>query len=230
MCAKILVADDEIVYAQLIEQILKLDKHEVELVTNGHAALDALLKRRFDLVILDVVMPMMNGLTVCKQIREFSQVPVILLTAKFAEADIVEGLDSGADDYITKPFLRDEFLARVRAALRRTTENTTQVLTIKFEHGTLQINPSRAEVLFDGKPVSLSATEYRLLLYFVQHIGQVLSPEHLLRAVWGEQYMEEREILWVTISRLRQKIEKDVRHPRHILTKPGKGYWMPKPT
>ncbi|GAB4399236.1 MAG: response regulator transcription factor [Anaerolineales bacterium] len=228
MCARILVADDELVYAQLIEQILKLEKHQVELVQNGRAALDVIAQRGFDLVVLDVMMPVMDGITACKRIREFSRVPIILLTAKFDEADIVQGLDAGADDYITKPFLRDEFLARVRAALRRVTDNETQPMAAHFEHGDLRINLTRAEVFFEGKPVYLSTTEYRLLLYFVQHSGQVLSAEHLLGAVWGDEYVEEREILWVTVSRLRQKIERDARQPRHILTKPGKGYLMPK--
>lgn len=227
MCAYILVADDEVVYAQLIEQILKLEQHEVELVQNGHAALERVAQRVFDLIILDVMMPVMDGFTACKRIREFSSVPIILLTAKFDEADIVQGLDAGADDYITKPFLRDEFLARVRAALRRLGETKEQTLGTSFEHADLQINLTRGEVFFEGKLVYLSATEYRLLLYFVQHIGQVLSADHLLGAVWGDEYSDEREILWVTISRLRQKIERDPRQPRHILTKSGKGYLMP---
>lgn len=228
MCAQILVADDEMLTAQLIEQILKLENHQVELVQNGRAALQRLKQHVFDLVVLDVMMPEMDGFTVCKHIREFSQVPIILLTARQNELDVVQGLDSGADDYITKPFSRNEFLARVRSALRRTDETHIPSLISHFEHGELRINLRRGEVFFDDKPVYLSATEYRLLLYFIQHLGQVLSADHLLSAVWGEEYIQEREILWVTISRLRQKIERDARQPRHILTKPGKGYWMPK--
>jgi DNA-binding response OmpR family regulator len=179
-----------------------------------------------DLILLDVIMPRMDGFTVCQRIRQFSNVPIIILTAKGDEQDRVRGLDVGADDYLVKPFSVTELLARVRAVMRRASVSDF-VQTRFFSHGGLRIDFARAEVWLNDEPVNLSATEYRLLLQFSHNIGKVLNAEELLTSVWGPEYREDKEILWVTIARLRQKVEEDSHSPRHIVTRSGLGYLMP---
>jgi DNA-binding response OmpR family regulator len=173
-----------------------------------------------------VIMPRMDGFTVCQRIRQYSNVPIIILTAKGEEQDRVRGLDVGADDYLVKPFSVTELLARVRAVLRRA-EVSEVGQNRFFTHGNLRIDFARAEVWLGENSVSLSATEYRLLLQFTHNIGKVLTAEELLTSVWGPEYREDKEILWVTIARLRQKVEEDSHTPQHIVTRSGLGYLMP---
>lgn len=180
-----------------------------------------------DLVLLDVMMPGLNGFGACERIREFSSVPIIMVTAKGEEQDRVHGLDVGADDYIVKPFSATELLARVRAVLRRAQVSGSSFQQSVFNHANLKIDLARAEVFKDDKMVFLSATEYRLLLQFVHNLGNILTSEDLLVNVWGPEYREDKEILWVSISRLRQKLEDDPRNPQHIVTRSGMGYTMP---
>jgi len=182
-----------------------------------------------DLVILDVMMPRLDGFTTCERIRQFSSVPIIMLTAKAEEEDRVRGLNAGADDYIAKPFSATELVARVRAVLRRASRADQFTQNRYFTHGNLRIDFARAEIWKDDKPIYLSATEYRLLIQFAQHVGQVLTAEDLLLSVWGEQYREDKEILWVSIARLRQKLEDNPHSPQHIVTRAGLGYLMPPP-
>jgi DNA-binding response OmpR family regulator len=177
------------------------------------------------LILLDVMLPRMDGFAVCRRIRQFSNVPIIMLTAKGEEQDRVKGLDVGADDYLVKPFSVMELLARVRAVLRRAQVGETGQERF-FNHGNLRIDLARAEVWQGEQPVYLSATEYRLLLQFTHNIGKVLSAEELLTGVWGPEYSEDKEILWVTIARLRQKVEEDPHTPKHITTRSGLGYLM----
>jgi DNA-binding response OmpR family regulator len=179
-----------------------------------------------DLVILDIMMPVLDGFAACERIREFSNVPIIVVTAKGEERDRVRGLDLGADDYIVKPFSATELLARVRAVLRRAQKTGGIYQQSVFDHGNLKIDFARAEVFRDEKMVFLSATEYRLLLQLALNIGRVLPPEQLLTDVWGPEYRDDKEILWVSISRLRQKLEDDPRNPMHIVTRSGLGYTM----
>jgi DNA-binding response OmpR family regulator len=227
MTAKILIVDDEPLYLRLLEESLKLEKYDVFKAENGHEAIEVVSVHHPDLVVMDVMMPDMDGFTACKSIREFSNVPIIMLTSKAAERDRVTGLDLGADDYIVKPFSGEEFLARVRAALRRAESNKASAQQEVLSHGDLSIDVSRAEVYVGGKLVFLSATEYRLLLHLAHNIGKVLTSEELLTNVWGDEYREDKEILWVSISRLRQKLEEDPKQPRHIVTRSGMGYSMP---
>jgi len=173
------------------------------------------------------MMPGLNGFGACERIREFSSVPIIMVTAKGEEQDRVHGLDVGADDYIVKPFSATEILARVRAVLRRAQVSGSSFQQAIFAHGNLRIDLARAEVFQDEKMVFLSATEYRLLLQFVHNQGNILTSEDLLVNVWGPEYREDKEILWVSISRLRQKLEDDPRNPQHIVTRSGMGYTMP---
>jgi DNA-binding response OmpR family regulator len=173
------------------------------------------------------MMPGLNGFAACERIRVFSNVPIIMVTAKGEEQDRVRGLDVGADDYIVKPFSATELLARVRAVLRRAQVSGNSFQQAVFNHGNLRIDLARAEVFRNDKLVFLSATEYRLLLQFVHNLGSIMTSEDLLVNVWGPEYREDKEILWVSISRLRQKLEDDARNPQHIVTRSGLGYTMP---
>ena len=159
--------------------------------------------------------------------REFSSVPIVILTARGEEQDRVRGLDLGADDYLVKPFSATELLARVRAVLRRAQPPTESNQTRFFTHADLKIDFARAEVWRGEEAVSLSATEYRLLLQFAHNIGKILTSEDLLTSVWGTEYKTDKEILWVSIARLRQKLEEDAHNPAHIVTRSGLGYLMP---
>jgi DNA-binding response OmpR family regulator len=172
-------------------------------------------------------MPVLDGFAACERIREFSNVPIIMVTARGSEGDRVRGLDLGADDYIVKPFSATELLARARAVLRRAQNSSSAFEQSIFTHGNLRIDFARAEVFKGDKMVFLSATEYRLLLQFAHNIGSVLTSEQLLVDVWGPEYRDDKEILWVSISRLRQKLESDPKNPQHIVTRSGLGYTMP---
>jgi len=154
-------------------------------------------------------------------------VPIVILTAKGEEQDRVRGLDLGADDYLVKPFSATELLARVRAVLRRAQMPTEAGQERYFTHDKLKIDFARAEVWRAEQPVSLSATEYRLLLQFAHNIGKIMTSEELLTSVWGPEYKTDKEILWVSIARLRQKLEDDPHNPTHIVTRSGLGYLMP---
>jgi DNA-binding response OmpR family regulator len=190
-------------------------------------ALEVFSAQPIDLVLLDVMMPRLDGFGTTQRIREFSNVPIIILTAKGEEQDRVRGLDLGADDYMVKPFSATELLARVRAVLRRTQIPLEAGQARFFTHDDLKIDFARAEVWANETQVSLSATEYRLLLQFAHNLGKILTSEDLLTSVWGPEYKTDKEILWVSIARLRQKLEEDAHNPRHIVTRSGLGYLMP---
>lgn len=228
MTTKILTVDDEPRFLRLVEANLQPEGFEVLTAANGKEAIDMITAQDPGLVLLDVMMPEMDGFETLDRIRGFSNIPVILLTAKGEEDDRVEGLNRGADDYIVKPFSANELVARVRAVLRRAEIASQPNRERSFVHGPLEIDFARAEVAVDGEPVMLSATEYRLLLQFTHNIGQTLTPETLLSNVWGEEYSDDKEILWVCISRLRQKLETNPKKPIHIVTRSGVGYIMPE--
>ncbi|QYK50892.1 MAG: response regulator transcription factor [Anaerolineales bacterium] len=223
----ILIVDDEPRFVRLIEANLQTEGYQVLKASNGKQAVEETAAHKPDLVLLDVMMPEMDGFKACARIREFSNVPIIMLTAKGEEDQRIKGLDLGADDYIVKPFSAGELLARVRSVLRRAKTAAQEGGETVFTRGDLQIDFARAEVRLGGELVSLSATEYRLLLQFAHAAGRILTAEELLRNVWGEEYSEEKEILWVSISRLRQKLEKDPKQPEMIVTHSGEGYSMP---
>ena len=180
-----------------------------------------------ELVLMDVMMPKLDGFGATQRIREFSSTPIIILTAKGDEQDRVRGLDLGADDYLVKPFSATDLLDRVRAVLRRAQPPSEVGQSRFFTHDNLKIDFARAEVWRGEQPVSLSATEYRLLLQFAHHVGKIMTSEELLTSVWGPEYRSDKEILWVSIARLRQKLEDDAHSPKHIVTRSGLGYLMP---
>lgn len=229
MSKRILVVDDEIRYQRLLDANLQTDGYEIITASNGVEAIELFSSQPFDLILLDVMMPELDGFQTCQRIREYSNVPIIMLTAKGDEKDRVRGLDLGADDYLAKPFSATELLARVRAVLRRAEVTTNITQTRYFSHEEIRVDFARAEVWRDNEkdPIPLSATEYRLLLQFVHNVGKIMSAEELLTSIWGPEYRNEKEILWVSIARIRQKLEKDSHAPTHIVTRTGLGYLMP---
>ncbi len=227
MAKRILIVDDEPRYLRLLEANLRTEGYEVVTAQDGMQALDVFSSNPIDLVLMDVMMPRLDGFGATQRLREFTNVPIVILTARGEEQDRVRGLDLGADDYLIKPFSATELLARVRAVLRRAQAPSEAGQVRFFTHEELKIDFARAEVWRGEEPVSLSATEYRLLLQFAHNIGKILTSEELLTSVWGGEYKNDKEILWVSIARLRQKLEKDAHSPKHIVTRSGLGYLMP---
>ncbi len=227
MSKRILIVDDEPRYLRLLEANLRTEGYEVATAQDGVQAIDIFSSQPIDLILLDIMMPRLDGFSTCQRIREYSNVPIIMLTAKGEEQDRVRGLDVGADDYLVKPFSATELLARVRAVLRRSQLPAPSGQARFFTLGDLKIDFARAEVWMGEKFVPLSATEYRLLLQFVHQVGKILTAEELLTAIWGPEYKMEKEVLWVSIARLRQKLEPDPHNPKYIVTRSGLGYLMP---
>lgn len=227
MAKRILIVDDEPRYLRLLEANLRTEGYEVVTAQDGMQALDVFSANPIDLVLMDVMMPRLDGFGATQRLREFTNVPIVILTARGEEQDRVRGLDLGADDYLVKPFSATELLARVRAVLRRANTSSDAGQVRFFTHDDLKIDFARAEVWRGEEPVSLSATEYKLLLHFAHNVGKILTSEELLTNVWGVEYKNDKEILWVSIARLRQKLEKDAHTPRHIVTRSGLGYLMP---
>ncbi len=220
----ILVVDDELSIIKFLRANLENNGYRVVAATDGAEALHTIEMELPDLVILDIMMPRMDGFEVCRQLREWSQVPIIMLSAKDDESDKVKCLDLGADDYITKPFGKDELIARVKAVLRRTKAVETTPTRSSFTSGDLQINFAQRQVTVAGEEVKLTPTEYNLLQELVLNAGKVLTHAHLLNKVWGVEYQEEREYLRVFIARLRKQLEPNPEIPKYILTIPGVGY------
>ena len=220
----ILVVDDEPRIVEAVSMNLELEGYQISAASNGYEALKKLAKELPDLVILDVMMPEMDGFETLKMIREVSSVPVIMLTVKGEETDKVKGLDLGADDYVTKPFSPKELVSRVKAVLRRTEMPTPAPKTEIQVDDNLSIDFARRKVMVRGKEVHLRPTEYRLLYHLVSNAGHVLTHETLLRRVWGHEYRDEDHYLWLYITYLRQKIEEDPKHPKYILGERGIGY------
>lgn len=227
MSTRILVVDDEPLYVRLLKVNLEQEGYQIVSASDGEEALEAISQNMPDLIILDVVMPKLDGITVMQRVRQFSNVPIILLTALGEEQDRVKGLNIGADDYVVKPFSATELIARVRAVLRRSQDQVEGTKSKVFTHGDLKIDIAKAEVWKGDHQIYLSATEYKLLIHFAHNLGKVLSAEELLQTTWGQGYKEEKEILWVSIARLRQKLEDNPHDPVHIVTRTGMGYQMP---
>ena len=223
---KVLVVDDaaEVIEAVTVSFTLQWRETEVIGVDNGEAALDLVEREHPDVVLLDIAMPGMDGFETLREIRAFSDVPVIMLTAKDDVLDKVKGLELGADDYVTKPFDHLELLARVKALLRRLDMPQPTSRAPSFRSGDLEIDFAAQEVRLRSQPVPLTATEYKLLYHLVRNAGHVLRHETLLAKVWGREYVDEVDYLRVYIRRLRRKLEEDPERPRQILTERGLGY------
>jgi DNA-binding response OmpR family regulator len=223
----ILIVDDDLQLLQLVALNLELEGYAVLLAGDGQQALTQIETHAPDLVLLDVMMPRMNGFAVCHRVREFSTVPIIIITAQGRSQDKVRGLDLGADDYLTKPLNMDELLARVRAVLRRAqvTEDE-RALRTAMTIGDLTIDFGQQLVLMAGRKVVLTPTEYRLLADLARNAGCIVPQDLLLERVWGKEYVGEHHMLQVNINRLRHKLEVDPAHPRYLLTEAGVGYLL----
>jgi DNA-binding response OmpR family regulator len=220
---RVLAADDEPAYRALIKQMLEVAGYRVDLAADGASALRLVDNGRYDLLLLDVMMPQIDGLELCRRVRAQSAVPIIMLTALSAEEQIVAGLRAGADDYVTKPFSIPELQARVEAAVRRS-RLSQEPPALPVRTGALVIDLHGGGVTSAGRPVPLTATEHRLLSYMARHVGRVLTHNQLLAHVWGSESTDQLALVHVTISRLRSKIEPDPSRPRHVLTRVGIGY------
>ena len=224
---KILVVDDEKVLVKGIKFNLENEGYQVEVGYDGEEAVEKARTGRFDLVILDLMMPKIDGLQACMKIREFSNVPVIMLTAKGEDADKIIGFECGADDYITKPFNILEVKARVRALLRRAGQTAQQQRSAnRLERGPIAIDVAERAAWKNGQPVELTAKEFDLMELFLRNPGRVYSRENLLNLVWGYEYIGEFRTVDVHVRRLREKLEPDPANPEYILTKWGVGYYF----
>lgn len=225
---RVLVVDDDPALRRLVEAGLSDAGYEVETVVEPQAALEAALQQAPDIILLDLMLPGMDGFALCEQLREWTDVPIIMLTARAAEKDVVLGLRLGADDYVTKPFHMNELIARIEAVLRRSQTDGNAAGPSLIEVGDLAIDLAQRRVTVDGAVVNLTPTEYRILAYLARHAGQVLTHEQILQEVWGSEYSGENNYLWVHIAHLRQKIEPQGEQPRYILTERGVGYRLAK--
>ncbi len=223
---KMLVVDDDRNIVEAVTLGFQLQWQECEVLTayDGEKGLDLFFEEQPDVVILDVALPEMNGFEVLRRIRQVSDVPVLMLTAKGEEMDKVKGLELGADDYITKPFSHLELFARIKAVLRRAELPPPISAAPSFSVGELAINFESRTITLRGRPVKLTPTEYNLLYHLVRNAGRVLTHETLLARVWGREYTDEIDYLRVYVRRLRRKLEDDPDHPRYILTERGTGY------
>ncbi len=221
---RILVVDDEERMVRFIRLNLEHDGFQVSEAFNGRQAVQKLRDINPDLILLDVMMPDLDGFEVLEMVREISNVPVIMLTAKGEEDDRVRGLELGADDYVTKPFSPRELVSRARAVLRRTEGASGSMHGLIEIDERLKIDFDRREVWLEGKIVKLRPTEYRLLFHLVQNAGWVVSHDQLLAKVWGYEYRDEPHYVRLYINYLRQKLEKDAASPQYILTERGVGY------
>ncbi|HKQ52399.1 MAG TPA: response regulator transcription factor [Pyrinomonadaceae bacterium] len=223
--ARILVVDDEPQIARVLRTGLKTHGYDVRVAADGVSALETFNDWRPDLVVTDLAMPNLDGLQLCRRLREVSQIPIIVLSVRGEEKTKVLALDAGADDYVTKPFGMDELLARVRAQLRRATMPPLgEVSSTVMEVGDFRVDLESRSVFVRGAEVHLTPKEYDLLVHFVRHAGKVLTHHTLLGAVWGGNYTEQGEYLRVFVGQLRKKIEQNPSTPRYILTEPWVGY------
>ena len=221
---KILVVDDEKPIREFVSRNLSARGFTVFTAANGLEALAIFNTENLDLIILDVMMPHMNGLETTRRIRQSSTVPILILTALGEETDKVAALDQGADDYLTKPFGVEELLARVRAILRRIQWQDKPAHRDVLRYRDLELHPEALTTYLHGEPLKLTRTEFDLLQFFMRHVGKALPHRHILQHVWGSEYGNEAEYLRVYIGRLRRKIELDPSKPEYLLTEYGIGY------
>jgi len=228
--ARILVVDDESKLVRLVREILLATGYEVLVANNGSHALEMTAVEGPDLILLDLILPNnMDGYEVARRVREFSDVPIIMLTAKVREGDILRGFETGADDYITKPFSAKELLARIRAVLKRAKGEVHATAESEINCGNLKIDLARRHVTLAGREIRLTPTEYSLLHELALHCNQVILHEQLLTTIWGSEYRNDLDYLRAYIHYLRQKLEPDPSNPKMILSSPGVGYMLASP-
>jgi len=224
----VLVVDDEAPMRKYLSVNLKARGYDVSTAEDGTEALKLLAERTFDLLILDIMLPGPDGLSVLEATRRESSLPVLVLSARGREVDKVHALDLGADDYLTKPFGVEELLARVRATLRRANSSPASP-SPTYRHADLELDFGARRARLAGVDVPLTAREYDLLAFLARNAGKVLTHREILQAVWGGQYGDEADYIWTYIRRIRRKIEPEPGHPRYVLTVPAVGYSVPSP-
>ena len=223
---RILIVDDDPAILRLLSTNLKARGYEVVTATNGEESLEAVQNEFVDLMILDLMMPKVDGVEVCRRIREWSDVPIIILSARGDEKDKVKCLELGADDYLTKPFGIAELMARIKTAFRHRGDPTVSPALANFTCDGLEINFAKRRVMVNGKEITLTPTEYAMLQHLAVNSDKVLTHSMLLQSVWGNEYSSEKEYLRVFVGRLRHKLEPDPKNPRYIQTIPGVGYHL----
>jgi two-component system, OmpR family, KDP operon response regulator KdpE len=225
---RVLIVDDDLSFRRVVRTMMAAKGYEVSEARNGTEALEHVRAAKYDLLLLDINMPEMTGVEVCREIRKTSEVPIIMLTVRNTESDKVEALDAGADDYITKPFGARELLARIRAALRRAGTTLEQGVQ-KLRLGDVEIDFSSRQVRARNAEVRLTSKEFDLLFYFATHPNKTMTHRELLQAIWGPDYGDEQEYLRVFINRLRKKIERLPKNPKYLITEPWVGYRLRVP-
>lgn len=226
---RILVADDEPEMRKFVKTNLVARGFEVLLASDGIETLRVIEKELPDMLILDIMMPNLDGFEVCRKVREWSQMPIIVLSARGDERDKVKCLEMGADDYVTKPFSIQELIARINAVQRRA-ESTGETVQSVFNCHELAIDFALHWVTFKGELADLTVTEYKILAFMAHNAGKMVTSNQILENVWGEPYIGEAHLLHVNISRLREKLQDNPRNPRYIITRPGVGYMLAKKT
>ena len=230
---KILVVDDEKPISDIVKFNLSKEGYEVFTAFDGEEAVEMVSEVEPDLILLDLMLPKMDGLEVCREVRKNYDTPIIMVTAKDSEIDKVLGLELGADDYVTKPFSNRELVARVKANLRRhgnTSAKVEEENNNELNIGVLTIHPDAYVVSKRGETIELTHREFELLHYLAKHIGQVMTREHLLQTVWGYDYFGDVRTVDVTVRRLREKIEDNPSHPQWLITRRGVGYYLANPS
>jgi DNA-binding response OmpR family regulator len=221
---RILIVDDDPAIRKFIRANLSARGYDVLQATDGTAALQIIEQELPDLILLDIMMPELDGFEVCRRTREWSAIPIIMLSAREGETDKVSCLDLGADDYLTKPFSLRELLSRIKAVLRRTQDKAHSTAKPRYTCGELVVDLNSNRVSLGEKELTLTSTEYKILTFLVANAGQVITPDQLLTKVWGEDYIGDNQLLQVNVCRLRRKLKDKAKSPKYIQTKSGIGY------
>ena len=226
---RVLTVDDDPSIRKFIRANLEARGYQVLLAGDGEEAIKVIEAELPDLILLDIMMPKMDGFTVCRQLREWTEIPIIMLTARDSETDKVKCLDAGADDYLTKPFSLKELLSRVKAILRRSKSSLDSVMQPKYIYDDLEVDVARNRVFLSGKEINLGPTEYKILAYLAINAGKVITPDQLLLKIWGEDYFGNNHIVQVGMARLRKSLQDNGRQPKYIQTRNGIGYLLKAP-
>jgi DNA-binding response OmpR family regulator len=223
---QILVVDDDPAIRKFVKANLEAREYQVLLAVDGDEALILLDNAMPDLILLDIMMPKLDGFEVCRRVREWSNIPIIMLSAREGETDKVRCLDCGADDYLTKPFSLKELLSRIKAVLRRAQDNGNLMVLPKYHYDDLEVDLSQNMVRLKGAELLLTGTEYKILSYLVANAGRLITPDQILGKVWGEEFLGDNHLIQVNMARLRKRLQDNGREPRYIETRSGIGYML----
>jgi len=221
---RILIVDDDAAIRKFVKANLEARDYEALLAADGDEALKIIEEEMPDLVLLDIMMPKMDGFEVCRRLREWSDIPIIMISAKDSENDKVTCFDAGADDYLTNPFSLRELLSRIKAVLKRTQAGEKESRQSIYQKGALVVDFARQIATLDGQSIELTALEYKILAYLTLNAGRIVTPNQLLEKIWGEEYVGDYRLLQVNVCRLRRKIKDTAKNSQYIQTKPGIGY------